>query len=243
MKNQTVLILGASSDVGRALAEIFYANNHSLLLAARNINEVDAYLKSWPSQEHAHTVAFEATDFQQHETWFQRLPSFPDITICVFGYLGDQKKAERDWSESQKIINTNYLGAVSILNVIANAYQKAGVGVIAGISSVAGDRGRQSNFIYGSAKAGFTAYLSGLRNRLAHVGVHVLTIKPGFIDTKMTAGLKLPKPITAQPSQVAKSIYKAIMGKRNVVYVLWMWFWIMLIIKLIPEFVFKKLKM
>jgi decaprenylphospho-beta-D-erythro-pentofuranosid-2-ulose 2-reductase len=108
---------------------------------------------------------------------------------------------------------------------------------------VAGERGRQSNYIYGSAKAGFTAYLSGLRNRLTRSGVHVVTIKPGFVDTKMTSGLKLPAPLTAQPAQVASKIVRAVDRKADVVYVLWMWRWIMLIIKCIPEGVFKKLKL
>ena len=108
---------------------------------------------------------------------------------------------------------------------------------------VAGERGRQSNYLYGSAKAGFTAYLSGLRNRLFHHGLHVLSIQPGFVYTRMTEGLTLPPLLTATPEQVASAVSKAIDKKKNVVYVKWFWRWIMLIIKSIPEFLFKKLKL
>jgi short-subunit dehydrogenase len=116
-------------------------------------------------------------------------------------------------------------------------------GVIVGISSVAGERGRQSNYIYGSAKAGFTAYLSGLRNRLQKENVHVLTVLPGFVYTKMTENLKLPKPLTAAPEEVGVAVYNGVVKRKNVVYVRWMWRWIMLIIKLVPESMFKKLKL
>jgi hypothetical protein len=108
---------------------------------------------------------------------------------------------------------------------------------------VAGERGRQSNYTYGAAKAGLTAYLSGLRNRLQSSGVHVLTLKPGFINTKMTEGLPLPKPLTAQPEQVAAAIEKGLRKRKNIIYSLWMWKYIMLIIKNIPEGIFKKLKL
>ena len=108
---------------------------------------------------------------------------------------------------------------------------------------MAGDRGRQSNYIYGSAKAGLTVFLSGLRNRLARKGVHVMTVKPGFVRTKMTEGLELPGILTAEPEQVAKAVYKGLEKKRNMVYVLWMWRCIMLMIRHIPEFIFKKMGM
>ncbi|HTR29705.1 MAG TPA: SDR family NAD(P)-dependent oxidoreductase, partial [Puia sp.] len=114
-----------------------------------------------------------------------------------------------------------------------------------GISSVAGERGRQSNYFYGSAKAGFTAYLSGLRNRLFHKGVHVLTVQPGFVNTKMTENMPLPGPalLVASPELVADVVYKAVIKKKNVVYVKWFWRWIMLLVKSIPESLFKKLKL
>jgi len=243
MSMQTVLILGAASDVGQALAKQFYSQGYQLLLAARKTDDIESYLNTWPDKERTTCLTFDACDFSNHKNWVNKLPKVPDITICVFGYLGDQLKAMEEWNESERIIDTNFSGVVSILNVIAGVYAKRGSGIIAGISSVAGDRGRQSNYIYGSAKAGFTAYLSGLRNKMFSLGVHVLTVKPGFINTKMTAGLNLPKALTASPDQVAKRIFAGVRSRQNVIYVLPIWFLIMLIIRLIPEFVFKRLKL
>jgi decaprenylphospho-beta-D-erythro-pentofuranosid-2-ulose 2-reductase len=243
MSSQTVLILGAASDVGQALAKQFYSSGYELLLAARKTADIDSYLNKWPSKEKTTNISFDACDFANHKNWMSKLPVVPDIAICVFGYLGDQTKAMEEWGESSRIIDTNYSGAVSILNIIAGVYARQGSGIVVGISSVAGDRGRQSNFIYGSAKAGFTTYLSGLRNSMLSHGVHVLTVKPGFIDTKMTAGLKLPKALTATPDQVAKKIFKGIRNRKNVIYVLPIWFLIMMVIRHIPEFIFKRLKL
>jgi short-subunit dehydrogenase len=142
-----------------------------------------------------------------------------------------------------KTINANYTGAVSILNIISADYASRQSGSIIGISSVAGNRGRQSNYIYGSAKAGFTAYLSGLRNKMYHSKVHVLTVLPGFVYTKMTEHLKLPKPLTANPEEVASAVFNGVKSRKNIVYVKWFWRWIMLIITSIPESMFKKKKM
>jgi short-subunit dehydrogenase len=243
MAKSTVLILGASSDVGRALAEYYYSKGFGLVLAARNTSLVESYLSEWPDKNEVKLLPFDASEFHQHKAWFANIGLVPDVTICVFGYLGDQEVASQNWDECNRILTSNYSGAVSILNVVAEIYREKKKGVIAGISSVAGDRGRQSNYFYGSAKAGFTAYLSGLRNSLFSTGAHVLTVKPGFINTKMTAGLNLPKPLTAQPAQVAKAVYSGCKNKRNVIYVLPVWRLIMLVIKLIPEFIFKRLKL
>jgi len=240
-----VLILGASSDIAMACAHEFAQKKFNLYLAGRDLEGLERSAKDLAirHQVEAKPVVFDAMKFEQHQAFYERLNPAPTITVCVFGLLGDQAVSEKNWKECERVIHTNYTGAVSILNVVANKYEEKGEGTIVGISSVAGERGRQSNYIYGSAKAGFTAYLSGMRNRLAKKGVHVLTVKPGFVATRMTEGLKLPKPITAKPEQVAKSIVKAVNAKSNVIYTLWMWRWIMLIIKNIPEGVFKKLKL
>src|SRR5690606_22155094 len=157
----------------------------------------------------------------------------PDITICVFGYMGDNVAASQLWSEAHRVLSTNYTGAVSVLNVAAEYYITQKQGVIAGISSVAGERGRQSNYMYGSAKAGFTAYMSGLRNRLNHQHVHVVTVLPGFVYTRMTEDLSLPAALTATPEDVSNAVFNAVKNKKNVVYVKWFWRWIMLVIKCI----------
>jgi decaprenylphospho-beta-D-erythro-pentofuranosid-2-ulose 2-reductase len=241
----TALILGASSDMAVAIARKFAAGGYDIQLAARNPAKLAA-LQSDLTIRHSINVtvhAFDAEHPGQHEAFFSSLPSKPDTTICVFGYLGVQQKAESDWKECERIMMVNYVGAVSILNIVAEHYASTGKGTITGISSVAGERGRMSNYFYGSAKAGFTAYLSGLRNRLYHKGAHVLTVQPGFVYTRMTEGMPLPKPLTATPEMVAAEVYNATLKKKNVIFVKWMWRWIMLIIRNIPESVFKKMKL
>lgn len=241
----TVLILGAASDMAVAIAKKYAAEGNAIQLAARNIQRLQPLQSDIAIRYNTTCTAheFDALNFNSHQAFFDQLPVKPDITVCVFGYLGENESARANWAESEKIIHTNYTGAVSILNVVSNYYAAQKKGVIAGISSVAGERGRQSNYIYGSAKAGFTAYLSGLRNRMFHENVHVVSVQPGFVYTRMTESLTLPPLLTAQPEQVANTVYKAVAGKKNVVYVKWFWRWIMLIIKSIPEFMFKKLKM
>lgn len=240
-----VLLLGATSDIGQALAEKFATEGCALCLAGRNVKHLTDIANDLRirHQVEAKPFYFEANDYQSHAEFYDNLPGVPDITVCLFGYLGEQKVAEQDWLECEKIIDTNYKAALSILNIVATSYEKTGKGIIVGISSVAGDRGRQSNYFYGSAKAGFTTYLAGLRNRLYKSGVHVLTVKPGFVDTKMTEHLDLPKALTAAPKQVAQAIVKAIKKQKNTLYVLGIWRMIMFIIKSIPEFIFKKLKL
>jgi short-subunit dehydrogenase len=134
------------------------------------------------------------------------------------------------------------LSALSFLTLLANYFEKRGTGTLAAISSVAGDRGRQSNYIYGTTKAALSTFLQGLRNRLSSKNVHVLTIKPGFVDTPMTAHLKRGL-LFATPEKVAQDIIRAIAGKKSVLYTPWFWRWIMLAIKMIPETIFRKLRL
>ena len=172
--------------------------------------------------------------------FYGSLEEKPVGVISAVGYLGSQDKgAERTFDEAQKIHNTNCLGITSLFNIIANDFETRGSGFMVGISSVAGDRGRKSNYHYGAAKAAFSAYLSGLRNRLNDVGVQVLTVKPGFVATSMTEGMDLPEKLTAQPEQVANDIFNAQQKGKSIIYSKWIWRWIMLIIKHIPEWKFK----
>lgn len=240
-----VLILGATSDVAIACAHVYANEKHNLYLAGRDKGALEILASDIRIryQVDVTPVLFDALKFEEHEQIWNQLNPKPEITICVFGLLGDQAVSAKDWKACKAVIDSNYTGAVSILNIIANTYEQQKTGTIVGISSVAGERGRQSNYIYGSAKAGFTAYLSGLRNRLAATGVHVVTVKPGFIFTRMTEHLTLPKPLTSKPVQVAKAIVKAVDKKKNAIYVLPIWKLIMLIIRNIPEGIFKKLKL
>jgi len=228
-----------------AIARKFASRQFNIQLAARNTDQL-APLKSDLEIRFNITCTlhtFDALDFSTHAGFFERLHTKPDVTVCVFGYLGNAARSTSHWDESETIIHTNFTGAVSILNIVANHYEANGHGAIAGISSVAGERGRQSNYMYGSAKAGFTTYLSGLRNRLFSKNVHVATVLPGFVYTKMTEGMKLPKMLTAHPAEVGEAVFQAVHKKKNIIYVRWFWRWIMLIIKLIPEPIFKKLKL
>ena len=167
----------------------------------------------------------------------------PRTVVCVVGLLGDQRRAETDAAYARTIIDTNLTGPAALMAEAAERMLAAGGhGVIVGVSSVAGERGRKTNYVYGAAKAGLTAWLSGLRHRLAGTGVRVITVKPGFVDTAMTAGMKLPKPLTAQPDEVAAAVLRAHRGGREVVYARPVWRPIMAVIRSLPEPVFKRMK-
>lgn len=241
----TALILGATSDMAIAIARKFASHGYNIQLAARNTAPLQALQSDIQIRHNVQCTvySFDALNYASHKAFIDQLNPKPDVTICVFGYLGDAMKARTDWQETERILQTNYVGAVSVLDRIADHYAAQKSGTIVGISSVAGERGRQSNYHYGSAKAGFTAYLSGLRNRLFKEGVHVVTVQPGFVYTRMTEDLQLPKLLTGHPADVANTVYNAVKKKKNVVYVKWFWRWIMLIIRSIPEFMFKKLKL
>ena len=167
-----------------------------------------------------------------------------NLLFCATGYLGKgTEEGLYDVQNTERIIDINYARLIPVVNFFAEKMERRRGGTIIALSSVAGDRGRQSNFVYGSAKAGFTAYLSGLRNYLFDKKVHVMTVKPGFMDTKMTEGLPLNPKLTATPKQAADHIYDAYKKRKNVVYVLPIWWLVMLNIRNIPEFIFKKLKL
>lgn len=239
-----ILILGATSDIATAVAHQFARNKFDVVVGGRNIEQLNKLAADIKIRHNVNTAAvrFDAAEFEKHAELDAQIAK-SDVVLCAFGYLGDQATSRTTWSESYNVITSNFTGAVSILNRVGEIFRERKHGSIIGISSVAGERGRGSNYIYGSSKAGFTAYLSGLRNYLTSFGVHVLTVQPGFVKTKMTEGLPLPKPVTAMPENVALDIFNAYKKKKNVIYTLWMWRWIMLIIKSIPEGIFKKLKL
>lgn len=240
-----LLVLGAESDIAKATVRRFAKEGVNFYLAHFNVKEIQDFAKDIEIRfkVKAIPVEFDAVKYTTHKKFYEKLNPKPDGALCVFGYLGNQQKAFEDFTEAEHIIDVNYKGAVSILNIVAKDFIQRKSGWIAGISSVAGDRGRQSNFLYGSAKAGLTAYLSGLRNFACKFGVQVLTIKPGFVNTKMTRGMDLPKKLMAEPEEVAEAIYKAWKKKKDVLYVKWIWRYIMLIIIHIPEKIFKKLSL
>lgn len=238
-----VLIIGAKGDLAKAIASEYAKNGYGLYLAGRNINSIINF-KDYLTSSYKIDVnlkEFDLVNFETHFDFFNSLNPKPDGTIMVSGYMCDQKKCENDFKESFNTINVNYLGAVSFLNIVANHYEKDEKGFIVGVSSVAGERGRKANYIYGSSKAGFTTYLSGLRNRLYKSNINVLTVKPGYIYTKMTEKLKLPSLLTAKPDEVAKLIFNSQKKKKDVIYIKSVWRLIMLLIRIIPEWKFKKM--
>ena len=236
-----VLIIGAKSDIAKATAREYAKNGYDLYLAARNSSELEAFANDITVriQRTVKLVELDILDYKSHQTLYDNLEEKPLGVISAIGYLGEQEKAQSDFTEAQQIMDTNYTGVVSLFNIIANDFEDRRSGFMVGISSVAGDRGRKNNYIYGSAKAALTAYLSGLRNRLYDAQVHVMTVKPGFVATKMTEGMDLPEKLTAQPEEVAEDIYKAQQKNKNVLYTKWMWRWVMMMIKMIPEWKFK----
>lgn len=240
-----VLILGATSAIATAVAREFARSGADITLAARNhaaLKELAADLQVRYGVA-VHTRAFDALDMDAHPAFVDDLPQLPDVAVVAFGAMADQQQAQQDQPTARKIIDTNFTGAASILEALASPMQRRGSGGIIGISSVAGLRGRASNYAYGSAKAGLTAWLSGMRNRLASTGVHVMTVLPGFVDTPMTEGMDLPAPLVASPEQVARDIVSGWEKKKDVVYTKWIWRWVMLVIRLLPEAVFKRTRL
>jgi short-subunit dehydrogenase len=165
-----------------------------------------------------------------------------DLALIAHGVLGDQQAAEADFEVAAAILHTNFISAVSLLTWLGNYFQAQRGGTLAVISSVAGDRGRKSNYVYGASKGALNVFLAGLRNRIDRDGVHVLTIKPGFVATPMTAHVP-HNALFASPDQIAQGILKAVHRRRDVAYLPWFWFWIMLLVRAIPNRFFKKMNM
>jgi short-subunit dehydrogenase len=244
---QKILIIGATSAIAEAAARRFAQRGDALYLLARNSERLDALLADLKIRGAAVTAGapFDANDFGQHAAAIERAASALgglDAVLIAHGTLPDQQAAQADVALTLQEISTNALSVISLLTLIANRFEAQRSGTIAVISSVAGDRGRQSNYVYGSAKGMLSIFLQGLRNRLCKVGVHVLTVKPGFVDTPMTAAF--PKgPLWATPEQVGGAIASAMDRKRNVLYTPFFWAGIMAIIRAVPEAVFKKLSL
>ncbi len=240
-----VLILGANSDIARPLARLYAAAGYNLYLAHTRpelLTEECERLKA----EHgidARPLLFDLLYFNGHEKFFHRLDPRPAGVICIGGYLGDHQLATADMEEVSKIIQINFAGPVSILNIAADCYEKEKAGFIVGVSAAMGERGFGNRYFYAAAKAAFTAYLSGLRNRLSSSGVRVLTVKPGFVATKMTAGISFPRRLTARPEDVARDIFRAQQKGRDVLYTPGYWRFLMWIFIHLPEGLFKRMKL
>ena len=245
---QRALVLGAKSAIAQAIARRLAASDWDLILAARDTEALQPFVADVQLRRATNVdlFAFDALDFSGHAALPKKLRTQCgdfQLVVLVFGYLGQQEKAVGDTAEMERIVHTNFTGAAIVLSHLANYLQSqdAPCGII-GIGSVAGDRGRQSNYFYGAAKGALALFLQGLRNRLASTQVHVLTVKPGFVDTPMTADLE-GLFLVAPPERVARDILRAYAQKKDVLYTPFFWRYIMLIIRSIPERIFKKLKL
>lgn len=242
MSRSAVLILGAGSDMARAIAHKYASAGHDIQLAARQVQRLAAD-QADIALRHGVAVSlheFDALDLGTHPGFVQALPSLPGIAICAVGLMGQQGESQTDMQKAALVMRSNFEGPACILALLANAFEQRGHGILVGIASVAGLRGRASNYVYGASKAGFVAFLSGLRNRLARGPVHVVTVLPGFVNTKMTEGMALPRRLMAQPADVADAVFRATQKRRDVIYVKPIWRLIMAIICALPERVFKK---
>ena len=247
MRDQAILLIGATSSLARALAVLLVQQGAHLHLAGRDIDEVERIARDLHVRYHAAVSwdRFEAEDFTTHAEVLSSAKASMgrlDGVIVSIGLLGDQEHAQHDVEQVLRIIHANYTGAASILTHAANHFEAQQSGFIVGISSVAGDRGRQSNYVYGSAKGAFSLFLQGLRNRLSRAGVHVMTVKPGFLDTKMTFG-QSGLFLVASPEKVAQAILRALRKRKHTLYTPWFWRGVMLIIRAIPEPLFRRMSL
>lgn len=242
-----MMIVGATSAIAHETARNFAADGAAFFLVARSADKLRGVADdlSVRGAKQVETHLMDVNEFDQHQAIFENAISALNGLDAIFiahGTLGDQETSQADYATTLQEINTNFLSAASFLTLAANYFEAHKRGAIAVISSVAGDRGRASNYVYGTSMAAKTAFVSGLRNRLASAGVSVLTIKPGFVDTPMTADV--PKnALFASPESVGKSIYKAMKDGRDVIYVPFFWRYIMMIIRLLPEPIFKRLSL
>jgi short-subunit dehydrogenase len=243
-----LLVLGATSDMARATALEFCTKGWDLFLAARDVEAArvvarDLALRAGRNEDAFEAFAFDALATETHALFWNGLPCCPDGVLCAIGGGGDPSLAEHDPSLADQIMRVNFTGLVPVLLLAADAFEARGSGLIIGIGSVAGDRGRAANYVYGSAKAGFATFLGGLQNRLAAKGVSVIIVKPGPAYTKMSEGLALNPILTARTRQIGRSIYSAYKKRRGLIYVKPIWRIIMLIIIHIPNFIFNRMNL
>lgn len=242
---RSLLVLGAGSDMAIATAREFAKDGFDIVLASRNTERLEQYAKDIRIRYEVEVdvVYFDACDLTSHQPFLENLPRPVEGLLLAFGYMEEQEKAQADSETLQLTINTNFTAAAHFTEKFAAILASQNSGFIVGISSVAGERGRQSNYIYGASKAAFSTYLAGLEHRFSPSNVHVLCVKPGFVNTKMTRNLDLPQKLTAEPQEVAKAIKKAVDKNKSVIYVKPIWALIMALIKFTPRFVFNKTKL
>lgn len=241
---ETWLVLGASSAIGRALAREAALRGHAVILAGRDRDDLERTASDIriAGRAGASVVPWDADDQSGSGALLDAVRQVPGLVnvALLAGIMPDQAAMDADPSLAVACLQTGLVGAVAVLHALAPELERRRGGVVIGFGSVAGDRGRLKNYVYGAAKAGLHAYLSGLRNRLGRSGAHVVTVKPGFVDTAMTFGLP-GLFLVASPELVARVVLDSAEKRRDVVYVPWFWWGIMAVIRAVPERVFKKM--
>ncbi len=242
-----VLVLGATSAIACATARLLARQGASFFLVARDKVKLEAVSADLVTRG-ARAVRGYVGDLDVTELHPQMLALAVeslgeiDLALLAHGVLGDQSSAEKSYSVTKAVLLTNFLSPVSLITGLVNYFEARGTGCLAVISSVAGDRGRKSNYVYGASKGALSIFLDGVRNRVDRAGVHVLTIKPGFVATPMTA--HLPRgPLFAQPIQIGRGILKAVAKRQDVVYLPGFWAVIMFIVRRVPQRIFKSMNM
>jgi hypothetical protein len=249
----SLIVIGATSQIAAAVAKEFYSAGHDLVLFARDIKrigniEFEGSIDGPRIVRHQGNVSELESAESMAKQVVDTLGDNPYVLVAVGAIEGD-KKSEISVSRATRIVDVNFRNLVALISPIAEALEKKRKGCLVIISSVSGDRGRQSNYIYGSAKAGLSAYAQGLRNRLFASGVHVLTVKPGYVDTPMLKEAlgerydRVPRFLIGDPDKVGKRIYRAAVMRKNIIYVGPIWRLLMFIICIIPESIFKRLHM
>ncbi len=233
---KSVLVIGGNSDIGFAIARAFAENNYDINLASRNTESLEKKKKILEEnyKSKCHITNFDILDHPKFEEFFKKNSICPDVLVIACGYLEIEEK------NFSKIINTNYLSPLIFIEKFIKFYedQKKNYSII-GISSVAGERGKKKNSIYSSSKSAFSSYLDGLRQRLYLKKINVMTVKPGWIDTKMIKNHKIPKFMITNVDIIGEKIFKGFSNKKNILYVPSYWRIIMFVYKLVPEFIFK----
>ncbi|SAL49022.1 short chain dehydrogenase [Caballeronia terrestris] len=242
---KTILIVGATSAIATACARQWVSQGARFFLVARNGERLQQVADDLTARGAKLAVChqLDIDSLDQHAAMLDACKAelgAIDIVLVAPGTLPDQAACQSDPALAVREFNTNAVSVIALLTPIANVLEAQKSGALAVLSSVAGDRGRPSNYLYGSAKAALSAFCEGLNARLFKSGVHVMTIKPGFVATPMTAGLPLPDPLVATPEKVAKDIVHGIEKRRDVLYTPWFWSIIMLIIRSVPKFMFKR---
>ncbi len=237
-----ILILGAKSELAKELAILYAKEGFGVILAGRNIDSLADFSESLKSKYNttAHLSEFDLCEFEKHKEFYQNLRVKPYGIIVATGNYLLQGKIHPNNKDILNCINTNITGPVSLLSFFIEDMKRLKKGFIVGISSVSGERGRKKNYIYGCSKAAFTTYLSGIRNELYNYNVHVLSVICGYIQSDLRRD-GYGKYLEAHPSEIARIVFNGQRNNRNIIYVKWYWKILMLIIKIIPEFVFKRL--